>query len=74
MSCWPPCSAWCECVDDTCRPTPVTINAVRFRTPDGPGGRNLQAANGGGGLMVAASVAAPQTSETFFLCRRRCGP
>jgi hypothetical protein len=64
MSCWPPCSAWCECIDNTCRPTPVTINAVRFSMPE-PDGRHLQAANGGGGLMVAANVI-PQTSETFL--------
>lgn len=63
MSCWPACSAWCVCVNDACVPSAVTINAVRFRTPDG---RYLEAANGGGGLMVAATVAVPQQPETFL--------
>jgi len=44
-------------------PSPVSINAVRLRTPDG---RYLQAANGGGGLLIAASVAAANTWETFL--------
>jgi Carboxypeptidase regulatory-like domain len=60
MTCFPPCSRWCECIGDKCRPTSVTINAVRFRTPDG---RYLQAA---GGLLVAAGVAAPGQAETFL--------
>src|SRR5829696_2153328 len=62
MDCFPPCSPWCECINGRCQETPVTINAVRLRTPDG---RYLQAARGGGGLLVAANVA-PGTSETFL--------
>lgn len=60
--CFPPCSPWCDCVRGQCVQSPITINAVRFRTPDG---RFLQAANGGGGLMVAASVPAAGPAETF---------
>ncbi|MFF1717413.1 hypothetical protein [Streptomyces sp. NPDC058268] len=43
MSCWPPCSAWCECVGDRCRPAPLKANAIRIRTGDG---RYLRALNG----------------------------
>jgi Carboxypeptidase regulatory-like domain len=63
VTCFPPCSPWCDCVNDVCLPSPVSINAVRLRTPDG---RYLQAANGGGGLLIAASVAAANTWETFL--------
>ena len=63
MDCWPPCSPWCNCINGGCQPAPVTINAVRLRTPDG---RYLQAANGGGGLLVAANIATPLQWETFL--------
>lgn len=64
MSCWPACSDWCNCINDKCQPTPVTINAIRLRTPDG---RYLQASNGGGHfqLLVAANVP-PFQWETFL--------
>jgi Carboxypeptidase regulatory-like domain len=62
VTCFPPCSPWCDCVNDVCQPSPVSVNAVRLRTPDG---RYLQAANGGGGWLIAASVI-PNTWETFL--------
>jgi uncharacterized protein YfaP (DUF2135 family) len=62
VTCFPPCSPWCDCVNDVCQPSPVSVNAVRLSTPDG---RYLQAANGGGGLLIAA-FAAVNTWETFL--------
>lgn len=65
MSCWPPCSsAWCECLDDQCQPSPTTINAVRIKTTDG---RYLQAYNGGGGTYLApVATNTPGPWETFL--------
>lgn len=71
MGCFPPCGPWCECVGGQCLESPITINAVRFRTTDG---RYLQAANGGGGLMVATNVAAPGPAETFSFATPTSGP
>lgn len=62
MSCFPPCSPWCDCVNDICVESPPSINAVRFRTPDG---RYLQAATPGGGLLLASNVGSAGPTETF---------
>jgi uncharacterized protein YfaP (DUF2135 family) len=62
VTCFPPCSPWCDCVNDVCQPSPLSINAVRLSTPDG---RYLQAANGGPGLLIASSVI-PDAWETFL--------
>lgn len=70
MSCFPACSPWCDCVNGVCVPSTI-INAVRFRTPDG---RYLQAANGGGGLLVAASATGPGPSETFLFANPATWP
>jgi hypothetical protein len=64
MACFPPCSPWCICdANDYCQPSPVSINAVRFRTPDG---RYLQAATVTGGLVLATNVGASGQRETFL--------
>lgn len=62
MDCWPACSPFCECVDGTCQPRPVTVNALRLRTHDG---RYLQAALTGWRRLVAANVS-PGADETFL--------
>jgi uncharacterized protein YfaP (DUF2135 family) len=62
IPCFPACNPWCDCVGGQCVPSAITINAVRLRTADG---RFLQAANGGGGLMVATGLPAPGPAETF---------
>lgn len=43
MTCWPPCGAWCDCVDDQCQPSAPKPNALRIRTSDN---RYLRAING----------------------------
>ena len=63
MTCFPPCSSWCDCVNDQCVPSPVTINALRLATPDG---RTVGASTAAGGLLVARTVVPAQT-ETFLL-------
>lgn len=63
MTCFPPCSAWCNCVNDQCVPAPITINAVRLTTPDG---RAVGASTTAGGLLVARTVVPAQT-ETSLL-------
>ena len=63
-SCWPECSPWCVCVDGVCRPSNLTVNAVRIRTVDG---RYLQALNGGGFYLTPVAVASPGAWETFLL-------
>jgi hypothetical protein len=63
MSCWPPCSAWCECVDDKCRPVPLKPNAIRIRTGDG---RYLRAINGPNSYLGPTSNA-PSTWDTFLI-------
>jgi Carboxypeptidase regulatory-like domain len=63
VTCWPPCSAWCVCVNDQCQPASVVTNAVRIRTLDG---RYLQALNGGGGFLAPVVSNAPGTWETFL--------
>jgi len=62
--CWPPCSPWCTCNTTTgqCSVRPLTINAIRLRTPDG---RFLQAPTSGR-LLVASTVAMPGPAETFL--------
>ena len=62
MSCFPPCNPWCLCVDNECQHSPVQINAVRLRTPDG---RNLVAVNGGG-AELRASTGGSEQSRTFL--------
>jgi len=62
MTCWPPCSPWCDCINGQCQSTPVQINAVRLRTRDG---RYLQAIIGGGAGLWATTVGDPQQWETF---------
>lgn len=66
MTCWPPCSAWCECINDQCRPAPFKLNAARIRTPDG---RYLRAINGPtvyGGYLGPTSNP-PGTWDTFLV-------
>ena len=66
MSCWPPCSGWCECVGNECRQAPLKPNAVRIRTDDG---RYLRAINGPttylGYLGPTSNV--PGTWDTFLI-------
>ncbi|MEW2524154.1 carboxypeptidase-like regulatory domain-containing protein [Streptomyces sp. NPDC047071] len=66
MSCWPPCSEWCECVEGGCRPAPLKPNAVRIRTPDG---RCLQAINGPTAYsgFLGPTSGTPGTWETFLI-------
>jgi hypothetical protein len=70
--CWPPCSPWCTCDTTTgqCTVRPVTINAIRLRTPDG---RFLQSP-ASGRLLVAATVATPGPAETFLFAPGMTGP
>src|SRR5689334_12633997 len=63
MTCWPPCSPWCVCVDGECQPAPLLINAIRIKTLDG---RYLQRFNGVGTYLSPTSNA-PGPSETFLL-------
>jgi uncharacterized protein YfaP (DUF2135 family) len=62
MACFPPCSPWCNCIDDECVPSPRTINALRLSTPDG---RFVGAVTPAGGLLVASSGIAA-TARTFL--------
>ena len=71
MACFPACSAWCVCDGNECIPTPVTINALRLRTPDG---RYLGSSNVGQGLVVARNVGTPGFAETFLLVSPATGP
>lgn len=66
MSCWPPCSGWCECVDGKCRPAPFKPNAVRIRTEDG---RYLRAINGPNNYrgLLGPSSNAPGAWDTFLI-------
>jgi hypothetical protein len=64
MTCFPPCSDWCVCVNDTCQPSPIAINAVRFLSTNS---RFLHALNGGGAAMVAASTGLLAGADTFLL-------
>ncbi len=70
--CWPPCSPWCTCNTTTglCSVRPVTINAIRLRTPDG---RFLQSP-ASGILLVASAVAMPGAAETFLFASDMTGP
>src|SRR3954468_17718577 len=70
--CWPPCSPWCTCdtVTGQCSARPVTINAIRLRTPDG---RFLQSPSSGT-LLVASTVAMPGAAETFLFASGMSGP
>ena len=70
--CWPPCSPWCTCDTATgqCSVRPVTINAIRLRTPDG---RFLQSP-ATGRLLTASTVAAPGAAETFLFAAGMTGP
>ena len=69
MACWPPCSPFCECIDDDCRPSMIRINAVRLKMLDG---RYLVASGGGGastggkGAALMASTGGPLQWRTFL--------
>ncbi|MFE0103615.1 hypothetical protein [Streptomyces sp. NPDC059009] len=66
MSCWPPCSEWCECVDGGCRPAPLKANALRIRTGDG---RYLRAINGPTGYAgyLGPTSEVPGPWDTFLI-------
>ena len=66
MSCWPPCSGWCECVGNECRQAPLKPNAVRIRTDDG---RYLRAINGPTTYLgyLGPTSNAPGTWDTFLI-------
>jgi hypothetical protein len=70
--CWPPCSPWCTCntITGECSLRPITINAIRLRTPDG---RFLQSP-ASGTLLVASTVAVPGPAETFLFASGMTGP
>jgi uncharacterized protein YfaP (DUF2135 family) len=63
MACFPQCSPWCDCVNDQCVPSAVTINALRLTTQDG---RAVGASAAAGGILVART-AVPAQTETFLL-------
>ncbi|MEU6823813.1 carboxypeptidase regulatory-like domain-containing protein [Streptomyces atriruber] len=56
------CPAWCECVNERCVPSPVRLNAMRFRTRDG---RWLHAP-GGAWRLSADTTSAPGPFHTFY--------
>lgn len=69
MTCWPPCSPFCECIDGDCRPSMIQINAVRLKMLDG---RYLVASGGGGastggkGAALIASTGGSLQWRTFL--------
>ena len=63
VACFPPCNAFCVCIDDNCVPSPVNINAVQLQTLDG---RFLTAIAPGAPLTATPPGALPST-RTFYL-------
>jgi hypothetical protein len=61
------CPAWCICVDGKCQPSPMQLNALRFRTADG---RYL----GGRGLGLQAMATIPTPTETFYYAPTQTEP
>jgi hypothetical protein len=66
MSCWPPCSGWCECVGNECRQAPLKPNAVRIRTDDGRYRRGINGPTTYLGYLGPTSNA-PGPWDTFLI-------